>query len=104
MAGIGNYTQSDFVIILAGTNNIEECVDSVTLQNLNSYKKVMAITQATNVIVSTVPFRLDKRYQNGIIEHINHRLYRMAQFSHINIFCINNLIHGRDYIVGIVLI
>ncbi|KAK9685754.1 hypothetical protein QE152_g37700 [Popillia japonica] len=96
---IGDFNEGDYVVVLAGANDIDGCYDSTGVSSiLAAYGELLNKTTHTNAIVSTIPFRHDRTELNGLIENVNGWLYNMCQkHSHVATFTINNILHRRFY-------
>lgn len=90
---------SDFLFVQVGTNDVDECFDSDAIANVvRGYTEIMEKSRHTNTIISTIPFRYKMTCFNGVIAHINERLYNIAQtYTHVNVFTINNILYPRFY-------
>ncbi|KAK9702481.1 hypothetical protein QE152_g29926 [Popillia japonica] len=96
---IKDFGRDDYVFIQCGTNDISHCYDSTGISKiLDSFANIMQITNCTNAIVCTLPFRFDKPEFNAMIEHVNLKLYSMSKnYSHLELFTINNILLPRYY-------
>ncbi|KAK9702241.1 hypothetical protein QE152_g30082 [Popillia japonica] len=93
------FGKSDYVIVLGGSNDIDDCCDSFKIsQTVESFCKIMDTTKNTNLILFTIPFRCDDGKTDKIIEHINYKIYNSARaHSHVEVFCVNNLLSTNYY-------
>lgn len=91
--------KNDFVVVMGGSNNMNECYNSESIADLTkTFRNLFESTKNTNLIVSTIPFRCNNQEINRIIEHINYKMYNIVKnYEHVYLLCINNIITCEDY-------
>jgi hypothetical protein len=68
---VKDFNKDDFLIVLGGTNDIEDKTNKHLPQIFDSLNKVVPLSQKTNVIINTVPFRFDMPELNSKIKETN---------------------------------
>jgi hypothetical protein len=68
---VKDFKKDDFLIVLGGTNDIKDKTNKHLPQIFDSLNKIVPLSQKTNVIINTVPFRFDMPELNSKIKETN---------------------------------
>lgn len=77
-------TKNDFLIIVGGTNDIDDRNINMNLLIKNIDEKLKAIIN-TNIVLSSIPYRYDKPFYNKKIRKINN-IIRMISYNHSHVY------------------
>lgn len=91
-----NLTKKDFLLILAGTNNIAELQPN-TCARLST-RDLLILKERTNLIVCSIPYRHDEfSYKNTNICNTNQYLYNKCLQHHINYISCHSILRRSHY-------
>lgn len=88
--GIEDVNHEDTLVIVAGTNNINNSTDGTDL--LKQMEVLIDGTKHTNVVLASIPYRYDSPWHNINISRINNKLYDLAaHWKHVSILPLHDM-------------
>lgn len=87
-----NLNNDDFVIIIAGTNDIDEPSKYSVQKYCSELKENISKLKHTNVILSAIPYRFDKPLCNRYIKHVNMFIQKLAlNYLHVHYLSLQDI-------------